>query len=255
MGAKNLKAVAVCGMEGFRMARPKQFMKLALQLRAHLAQRSIAAQGAVLRDSILVAKKVTWVPNPAGSKPARPHGCFGCATALSSFAAKGGESPIALSEATSLEESNERLAQNRAFLDVGLDYAAAKAVSDAYQPAPEDDRTELARKLAHGDLPAESADDGQSMHSKAAVDRGPCIAGGYAVVPAMAAKDGDEDLLAALDSAGLCPFLAGAVGAETIAELLTAATGVAFSPNEVKQAGQRISALTRTESAVGASGG
>jgi aldehyde:ferredoxin oxidoreductase len=46
--------------------------------------------------------------------------------------------------------------------------------------------------------------------------------------------------MAALESAGLCPFVAAVLDAETSAALLQATTGIAFSPEEVLLAGERI---------------
>ena len=99
----------------------------------------------------------------------------------------------------------------------------------------------MAAKLAGG-AAVESNEpwsDGQS------VDRGPCMVAGYAIVPRVPAGNGQDealcDLMAVLDSAGLCPFLVAGIRMEQIAELLSAATGVAFSQDEIAQAGRRIS--------------
>jgi aldehyde:ferredoxin oxidoreductase len=48
------------------------------------------------------------------------------------------------------------------------------------------------------------------------------------------------DLMAVLDSVGLCPFLAAGISAKQIVELLRAATGIEFTQDEIVQAGQRI---------------
>jgi len=68
---------------------------------------------------------------------------------------------------------------------------------------------------------------------------------GYAIVPKVSAGNGQDkamaELMAVLDSAGLCPFLAAGISVKTIAALLRAATGVAFTQDEIVQAGQRIS--------------
>ena len=254
MGAKNLKAVAVRGTEGFRMASPQRFRKLVLDLRAQLVEHAIAAQGTVLHDSVLRVGSTAWVSNPAGAKPARPHGCFGCATSFASLAAQDTGTSIALSETTSLAESQERLTQYRALLNLGLDFARAKAILQERQPATESEAAELALRLAYGDLPGKPGGDPWSGGSTPVIDRGPCVAGGYAVAPELTSDEEDQDLLAVLDSAGICPFLAGRMSAETVAELLTAATGVAFSADDVLQVGQRINGTMGKKSAAGGIG-
>jgi hypothetical protein len=104
---------------------------------------------------------------------------------------------------------------------------------------------ELVRKLASG----EKFERPQNKNSNSGMDRGPCMAAGFAIYPRIPAADGQDealsDLMAVLDSAGLCPFLCGGIGMGTVAELLSAATGVAFSQQDVSQVAQRISRSIR----------
>jgi len=75
------------------------------------------------------------------------------------------------------------------------------------------------------------------------------MAAGFAIFPRIPAADGrDEncsDLLAILDSVGLCPFLGAGIEYGVIAELLTSATGIEFSQQDILQVAQRIRPLGR----------
>jgi aldehyde:ferredoxin oxidoreductase len=213
MGAKNLKAIVVRGTQGFRVCRIQEFAELATKLRASMVP--IAAQGVFVSNAVLVAESVVWDKASADLKPARPHGCFGCATSFSSFAFDEGQKSIALT-AGNLETvfENPPLAEYRKSIDLGLDFVKEKLGGESYCP----------------------------------MDRGACIAGGYPIIPRLSFKNGQDtalDLLSLLDSVGLCPFLAAGIEVGAIAGLLSAATGISFSEDEIVQAGRRISELIR----------
>jgi len=240
MGSKNLKAVVVCGTEGFRVADRDRLLKSANELRTHMKTRPIAAKGSLLYDSVLVADSMTWDPEPPELKHARTRGCFSCATCFSSFTYGEGKECLPLLAGGTPLELSERMKEYRYFLDLGLDYAAAKSVLSSPGNEAEGRQMELAVKLAGGQQfkREENKYDGQN------IDRGPCMVAGYAMVPKIAAGNGQDEaltiLMSVLDSVGLCPFLASGIGMEKIAELLTGATGIAFTAEDIFQAGQRI---------------
>jgi len=246
MGCRNLKAVVVCGTQGFRLADHTKFLKAATEFRSWLSKRPIAAKGSLLYDSVLLADNLTWDPAPRDDvKPARTRGCFGCATSFSSFEYDGGKGFLPLVAGNPPDVLSERLKEYRSFTDLGLDFAAAKAILASQGKDTADSQAEMARKLAAGNVIEEGQKPGDSLD----VDYGPCIADGYAVIPRVATgNDQDESrtcLMAVLDSVGLCPYLVAGIGMETIVELLAAATGIAFSKDEIVQAGRRISRLLR----------
>jgi hypothetical protein len=240
MGSKKLKAVVVCGMEGFRVADRDKLLKSAMELRSWMKNRPIAATGSLLYDSVLVADNLVWDPEPPDLKHARTRGCFGCATSFSSFTYDEGKGCLPLLAGSTPFEMSERMAEYRFFTDLGLDFAGAKAILTSLGKEAEGKHRELAGKLAGGAMieSKEIKSNGQT------IDRGPCVVSGYAIVPRVSAGSGQaealSDLMAVLDSAGLCPYLAAGISMGKIAELLSAATGVAFSQDEIVQAGQRI---------------
>jgi aldehyde:ferredoxin oxidoreductase len=243
MGSKNLKAVVVCGTEGFRLANHRRFLKSATELRSWMATRPIAAKGSLRYDSVLLAKSLSWDTAPQDFKPARTRGCFGCATSFSSFVYDGGKGFLPLSAGSPHGELSERMKEYRFFTDLGLEFSAAREMLDSLGNDATGNHTELARKLACGDELGAKV----TVSNGLDIDHGPCIAAGYAIIPRVPAGNGQDeartDLMAVLDSAGLCPYLVAGIGMDTVAELLTAATGVAFSQDEIIQAGQRISWL------------
>jgi len=92
-------------------------------------------------------------------------------------------------------------------------------------------------------------------------NRGGCHVRGYTIAPEVLgnpfkvdqhATDGKpelvktfQDLTAALDSTGACLFTTFGIGAEELAELLSAVTGVAYSTDDFMKAGERIWNLER----------
>jgi len=161
---------------------------------------------------------------------------------------------LALSAGSPPGELKERLAEYRLFTDLGLDFAAGKAKTAFPGDGAEGEQAALALKLARGEgsgrtVSGCSAGDICAEAPGPVIDRGACIAGGYAVVPRIPAGNGGgeatSDLIAVLDSAGLCPYLAAGIDPGIIAELLTAATGIQFSRDKVMQAGRRINRFIR----------
>lgn len=89
----------------------------------------------------------------------------------------------------------------------------------------------------------------------ATANRGGCHVRGYMISPEILgvpekldrfAIDGKaewvkifQDITSAIDSAGICLFTSFAIGAQEYADLLTAATGIAYSPEDVLAAGDR----------------
>ena len=244
MGSKNLKAVVVSGTGGFRMADQHRFLKSALELRSFMKARSIDLKGARAHDPVLEADSLEWNDVKQDSGAARTRGCFGCATSFSSFLSDDGRS-LPLLAGSPPAELNECLREYRYFLDLGLDYSVAKGLLASLGEKSQRDNEELVQKLAAGQLPQQGGH-GVNVPS---MDRGPCIAAGYAIFPRIQAADGLDqaasDLMAILDSAGLCPFLCSGIGMDTISELLTSATGIEFSQPAVVNVAERISRSLR----------
>jgi hypothetical protein len=242
MGSKNLKAVVVCGTEGFRMADNAGFLKSAMELRSFMKSRGLLVKGIQEHETVLVADTLAWDESRDDSKAARTRGCFGCATSFSSFTPNDGKGLLPLVSGSPFGEMKEQLAEYRSFVDMGLDFAAAKAV---LRKEKNGDQAVLIRRLASGGMPQQ---DGNAAGTPC-IDRGPCMAAGYMIFPRVPAADGTDealsDLMAVLDSAGLCPFLSAGIDMETVAGLLSAATGVAFSKQDIVQVAQRISRSIR----------
>lgn len=238
MGSKNLKAVVVCGTEGLRMADNPGFLKSAMELRSFMKSRGLAIKGAQHHDSVLVAESLSWDESRQDSKAARTRGCFGCATSFSSFTPHDGKGFLPLVSGSPYGELKEKLNEYRSFVDLGLDYSAAKEMLSSLSHQGKGSKEELVRKFVSGEMP-ESGESGNSR-----IDRGPCMAAGYMIAPAIPAADGQNDdlgdLMAVLDSAGLCPFLCAGIGMDKISDLLTKATGIGFSQQDVSQISQRI---------------
>jgi hypothetical protein len=211
-----------------------------MELRSWMKTKPIAAKGSFLHDSVLLAESVTWDPEPPDLKHARTRGCFGCATSFSSFTFDQGNGFLPLLAGSTPEELGERLKEYRYFTNLGLDFAGAKAILASLGAEEEENHRELAQKLADGaDVGTGQIDStGQSM------DRGACFVSGYAIYPRVSGGNGQDrataDLMAVLDSVGLCPFLAAGISVKQIVELLRAATGIEFTQDEIVQAGQRI---------------
>jgi hypothetical protein len=241
MGAKKLKAVVVRGTKGFRVADRERLLKTSMDLRSCMKDKPIRAKGTTAFDAVLYADSLAWDSTPQGVKPARTRGCFSCATSFSAFESDGGKAYLPLLGGNPPSELAERLKDYRLFVDYGLDFNAARTFLSSRENEGNLGFEELAQKLAGG---AEIKTSGFRSDNPN-IDRGPCFAAGYAIAPRLAAgnghDDGLRDLMAVLDSVGLCPFLAAGISMETIAELLSAATGIAFTLEELTQAGQRIS--------------
>jgi aldehyde:ferredoxin oxidoreductase len=257
MGRKNLKAVAVRGRQGFPVAQPAKFLELGTELRRKLAAAPITLQGSVLYDTVLMADAAATDDRAPAAIPARPRGCLGCASAFSSLVdGPAGNEVLRLSGEKQLGWVGERLAQYRCFVDLGLDFLAMKSVLSSLGVKGEDEEIAVARRIAFGQgqraTPAQDAhasSDFVQQNGYSQTERSPCLVGDYAVVPRLdscfsrkSTKAGEDlaSLMAALESAGLCPFAAANMDTETAAALLQAATGIAFSPAEVLRVGARI---------------
>ena len=241
-GEKNLKAIVVRGTKGIRLARAAEFMETAQRLRHDSAATILRGKGSRLQGPVLLVTSVAEDTEAASSDGVRPRGCFGCTVVFSSFADDSTGETIARFHNESLPQVDaERLREQRAFVDLGLDYVSAKALlaSGKYDMQ---DQMELARKLARGEL-------GESTEAELKpedVGNSGCVIGGYVLVPAISTADmgndsvADASLLAAAESAGCCPFAAVLMKAPEIASLLSSATGMNYSPEDVLRAGRRI---------------
>jgi aldehyde:ferredoxin oxidoreductase len=257
MAGKNLKGVAVRGTQGFRVANPGRFLRAAMDIRATMAAKPMTGKGTRLYDFILVADRVEEDSSPPEGGLARPHGCFGCATGFSSFVVDGeGKEALRLTGDAPPGSIDARLQQYGLFTDLGLEFVAMKTMLGTLSKGDGGDEAKLARKTAYGNgsrgcfarhlnaSPAKTIDGDYPP-----TDRSGCVAGGYMVIPRIAGIASSDSpasahrlrLLAAVaDSAGLCPFILGNVEVEAVAELLSAVTGIDYSPGEIMRAGERI---------------
>jgi hypothetical protein len=194
-----------------------------------MAKSPIAAKGIRVNGCMLVADSLSFESAAADATPARTRGCYSCATCFSSFSYDEGREVLPLAAGDPPAALNERSREYRTFIDFGLDYASVDGLSTG-------NSAELAQQLAQGSAAASAVE-------APAIQRGPCMFAGYAIVPRIGSgeKDSKIDALAAvLDSVGLCPFLVAGIDMNAIAELMSTATGKAFSEEQIAQAGQRI---------------
>jgi hypothetical protein len=211
--------------------------------------RAIAAKGSLVGTSVFLADHVSWDSTPPDLKPARTRNCFGCAVSFSSFSFDDHDRTLTLSAASSPGELQQNLEEYRLFTDLGLDFVTGKEKMASFGNGPKCEPEALALSGDDDGLrqASSASDNGCAEMFEQGMDRGACIAAGYAVVPKIPADTGGAmgDLMALMDSAGLCPFLAAGIDTGIVAELLAAATGMDFSRDEIMQAGQRINRLLR----------
>jgi len=200
MGFKNLKAVAVQGTLGFRVAAPREFLAAAAQLRAKLAARPLLCRGFRMDDSVLLVVGARQDGEGREGEWAMPHGCLACSTKFASFRMPEGEVRAGDWPACGgLAGAPEAM--------VWAQVAGSEPAPGAYPPT----------------------------------EHGGCRVGGYTIMPRLVAGDSAEQALAAVaDSATLCPFALAALDAADIAALLSTATGIAYSAEEVMGVGQRL---------------
>jgi hypothetical protein len=137
------------------------------------------------------------------------------------------------------------LRERSAFVDLGLEPVSAKVFLASVKQDEKQDEVGLAGKLARGEF----GDNTEVEVNPGMVGHSGCVVGGYVLVPSMVmagpGNDSDADdgsLLVAAESAGCCPFAAALMKAAEIASLLSAATGMSYSPEDVLRAGRRIAA-------------
>jgi hypothetical protein len=137
-----------------------------------------------------------------------------------------------------------QLREQSAFVDLGLDPVSAKVFLASVKHDEKQDEVGLASKLARGEF----GDNSEAGVNPGKVGSSGCVVGGYVLVPSIVTAgpgndaDADGSLLAAAESAGCCPFAAALMKAPEIASLLSAATGMSYSPEDVLRAGRRIAA-------------
>jgi hypothetical protein len=137
-----------------------------------------------------------------------------------------------------------QLREQSAFVDLGLDPVSAKVFLASFKHDEKQDEVGLAGKLARGEF----GDNPEAEVNPGMVGHSGCVVGGYVLVPSIVTagvgsdSGPDASLLAAAESAGCCPFAAALMKAPEVASLLSAATGMNYSPEDVLQAGRRIAA-------------
>lgn len=242
IAGKNLKAIAVHGTRGIRIAHAGQFLQATQKVRTRTAHTLLHASGARLCGPVLQVAAVDADREALLSEGMRPRGCFGCASIFSTFSDKLTGETLANFGKDSMPHINQaRLHEQRAFTDLGLDYVRTKALLSTVPRESGEDDLELAMRLANGELQC-AADDGPLPLGSYSG----CSVGGYVLVPALERTGLGQDsgvdaaTLAAAESAGCCPFAAAAMPAEEIADLLSSATGIDYSPEDVLRAGRRL---------------
>jgi len=243
VGEKNLKAIVVRGTKGIRLARAAEFMATTRRLRHDSAAMLLRGKGSRLQGPVLLVTSVAEDTETLPSDGARPRSCFGCTAAFSSFVDDLTGETIAKFHHESLPQVDAaQLREQRAFIDLGLDYVSAKALLASGKYDGMQDPVELAGKLARGELGENSGAD----VNPGEVGNSGCVVGGYVLVPAIATaglendSGADASMLAAAESAGFCPFAAALMKAPEIASLLNSATGMDYSPEDVLRAGRHI---------------
>ena len=242
-GEKNLKAIVVRGTKGIRLARAAEFMATAQRLRHDSAATLLRGKGSRLQGPVLLVTSVAEDTEALPSDGVRPRNCFGCTTVFSSFADDLTGETIARFHNESLPQVDAaQLREQRAFVDLGLDYVSAKASLASGKYDDTLDQVELAGKLARGEV----GENTEAEVNPGEVGNSGCVVGGYVLVPAIATAElgndsgADVSMLAAAESAGCCPFAAALMKAPEIASLLSSATGMDYSPEDVLRAGRRI---------------
>jgi len=242
-GEKNLKAIVVRGTRGIRLARAAEFMATTQRVRQDSATTLLRGKGSRLQGPVLLVSAVAEDTEALPSDGVRPRSCFGCTTVFSSFADELTGETIARFHNESLPQVDAaQLREQRAFVDLGLDYVSAKAVLASCKCDDMQDQVELAGKLARGEL----GENTEAEVRPGEAGNSGCVVGGYVLVPAMATAGlgndagADASMLAAAESAGCCPFAAALMKAPEIASLLSSATGMDYTPEDVLRAGRRI---------------
>ncbi|MDR3763709.1 MAG: aldehyde ferredoxin oxidoreductase N-terminal domain-containing protein [Acidobacteriota bacterium] len=246
LGRKFLKAIVVRGTHGIRLAKAAEFMSATQELRKRSARTMLHAKGARLNGPVFQVTSLEEDANALPSEGLRPRGCFGCAAIFSTFTDQLTGETLASFGRDSLPHINRaRLLEYHAFTDLGLDYVRAKACLAHVERKEGEDEFDLAVRLAHGQLNGAATE--ESVAQGAA---GGCAVGGFVLVPALKTTSiGQENgvdaaALAAAESAGCCPFAAAAMPPEEIAHILTSATGIEYSPEDVLRAGRRLATAT-----------
>ena len=266
MGFKNLKAVAVQGTQGFRVAAPGKLLRVVSDIRARIAARPITCKGLKLRGSALVAESAGQEADRLDGGSALPQGCFACPVRISSFAIQKGDSRTPSGQADSEvirlagELQPDRAGGQRQldelFVDLGLDAVAMRTVLARCEGDGSLDPAALASKIAYGQDAGqslvrwlESHVVGMAEDDYPPADHSGCAFGGYPIIPRIVHYDGlhvgdsvrhCQALTAVADSALVCPFVLAAIDAADIAALLSAATGIDYSPDEIVRVGERI---------------
>jgi hypothetical protein len=256
MGFKNLKGVAVCGTQGFRVAAPESFLDLATHIRAKMAAQPIACKGLKLQDSVLLAESVGQDTSGSNGNSAVPHGCFSCSTTFSSFAVDPTGQVLRLTGEMQPDQVDGQQLQNGFFTDLGLDFVTMNEMLASFSKEQRSDEARLARKIAHGEAVGQPSTrwlEGPAGHAAEGgyppTDHSACLVSGHMMVPRIVHYSGPctadwashwQALTAVVDSAVLCPYALAVVDATDIAALLCAATGIAYSSGDIVQAGERI---------------
>jgi aldehyde:ferredoxin oxidoreductase len=239
-GEKKLKAIVVRGTKGIRLARAAEFMEIAQRLRHDSATTILRGKGSRLQGPVLLVSAVAEDTEALPSDGVRPRSCFGCTTVFSSFADELTGETIARFHNESLPQIDAaQLREQRAFVDLGLDYVSAKTMLASGKSDDTQDQVDLAGKLARGEL----GENTEAEVNPGEVGNSGCVVGGYVLIPAIATaglRDDSGVVLAAAESAGCCPFAAALMKAPEIASLLSSATGMDYSPEDVLRAGRRI---------------
>jgi aldehyde:ferredoxin oxidoreductase len=252
MGLKNLKAVAVRGTTGFRVAAQEEFLAAAGSLRAKVAARPLFCKGLKLHHSVLLAESAQPDAEGAVGTSPTPRGCLGCSTKFSTFLAPDGALNLPMSEGLRTNRSAVPGELDGPITDLGLDVLAARDLLSSLGMTVAQGLGLLGR-IARGEEVGEPAAQLSSRPVGAAAaayvptDHSGCWVGGYTLMPRFEHHNGSEEgaaraqaLAAVADSALLCPFASSILDAVDIGRLLSTATGVNYAAEDVVRMGRQM---------------
>ena len=208
MGFKNLKAVAVSGSQGMRVAAPEDFLAATMNTRAKIAAMPITCNGLKFEDHVLLAEGVSQDTSASNSEAALPRGCFSCCARFSSF--RVGDEQLRLTGHAGMQPHPQHRATGFTSQPVGGTYAPTEHSGcniNGYLILP---------RIVRYDGP-----------------------------PNVDCPGLWQALTAIADSAVLCPYSLAALDAADIGALLSTATGFTYSMDEVLRTGERILEVSR----------
>jgi aldehyde:ferredoxin oxidoreductase len=280
MGSKNLKGIAVRGTQGIRVAEPQKFLDAVMEIRKKMKAHTINPKGELLFNSIVLVDTVEQQINPAVGISVRPKGCFGCSASFGSIAVgQNGQEILQLKSPAKSgwvygmkqnRDAEDLSSNTQRAVELGLNPLIMKGMWAAIKKSLQTgelqgsladrlalmDERLLAKKIAYrdggiGEMFAQGPEAlplGLAKFNCYQTDYSGCSIGGLLVIPKShkLAEGGDAStkeswqLARVLEEIGLCPFLLRFVDIPEVAAMLSAATGIHYSPEDLIQSGEAI---------------